>query len=102
MTAETLNNLGCLALDYPDAGDPCGYFSRALMVARDIGIAVHQADALVEQARCLRRTTNADEAIALLREAHSLYQTLGAPEATRIESMLSTLEVTGQVLGMIS
>jgi tetratricopeptide (TPR) repeat protein/DNA-binding SARP family transcriptional activator len=90
--AETLNNLGDLTLDYPDAGDPHAYFSRALMIARDIGTTVREAHALAGQARCLLRIADTNQAIALLREAHSLYQSLGVPQATQIENMLSTLE----------
>jgi tetratricopeptide (TPR) repeat protein len=90
--AETLNNIGDLALDYPEAGDPHAYFSRALTIAQDIGTALHQAHALAGQARCLLPTTNTTHAIALLRQAHSLYHTLGVPEAIEIQTVLSTLD----------
>jgi tetratricopeptide (TPR) repeat protein len=89
--AETFNNLGDLTLDYPDAGDPDAYFSQAITIARDIGTAKHEARALAGQARCLLRT-NTDQAIALFREAHALYQSLDVPEATQIQNMLSMLE----------
>jgi hypothetical protein len=36
--------------------------------------------------------TRATQATALLRQAHSLYHTLGAPEAIEIQTMLSTLD----------
>ena len=90
--AETLNNWGDLALDYPDAGDPAACFSQAITIARDIGNAKHEARALAGQARCLLRTSDTGQAIALFREAHVLYQSLGVPEATKIQNMLSTLE----------
>jgi DNA-binding SARP family transcriptional activator/tetratricopeptide (TPR) repeat protein len=90
--AETLNNLGDLALDHPEAGDPYTYFSRALTIARNIGTTKHEAHALSGQARCLLPTADRTQAVALLREAHSLYRTLGVPEATEIEAILSTLD----------
>jgi len=40
------------------------------------------------------RTVAADttQAVALLRRAHSLYHTLGVPEAIEIQNLLSTLD----------
>ena len=90
--AETLNNMGDLALDHPEAGDPHTYFSRALTIAQHIGTTLHQAHALAGQARCLLHTANTTPAITLLRQTHSLYRNLGVPEATEIQTTLSTLD----------
>ncbi|HEX4705103.1 MAG TPA: tetratricopeptide repeat protein [Pseudonocardiaceae bacterium] len=90
--AETLNNLGDLALDHPEAGDPSTYFGRALTIARNIGATKHEAHAMAGQARCLLPTADPTQAIELLRKAHSLYLTLGVPEAIEVETMLSTLD----------
>jgi uncharacterized protein HemY len=90
--AETLNDLGDLALDHPESGDASTYFSRALTIAKDIGTTKHEAHALAGQARCLLPTANRTQAIALFHQAHSLYRTLGVPEAIEIEVTLSTLD----------
>jgi len=90
--AETLNNLGDLALDHPETGDPYGYFSDALTIARKIGTTNHEAHALAGQARCLLPTADRTQAIALLRQAHALYRTLGVPEADEVGTMLSTID----------
>jgi tetratricopeptide (TPR) repeat protein len=49
----TLIELGTLAFDYPDAGDPQDYFRQALAIARDIGLEVPAAEALAGLDRCL-------------------------------------------------
>jgi DNA-binding SARP family transcriptional activator/tetratricopeptide (TPR) repeat protein len=43
---DTLIELGALAFDYPEAGDPQDYYRQALDIARDIGLAVGEARAL--------------------------------------------------------
>jgi DNA-binding SARP family transcriptional activator len=93
--AETLNNLGDLALVHPAAGDPHAYFGRALTIARNLGIARHEAHALAGQARCLLPTADPARACALLRLAYARYRALGVPEAVEVERMLSTLEHNG-------
>ncbi|HEY3606391.1 MAG TPA: tetratricopeptide repeat protein [Pseudonocardiaceae bacterium] len=90
--AETLNNLGELALDHPDAGDPQDYFGRARMIAREIGAVMHDARALAGQAQCQLRNGNTDEAVMLLREAQSRYESLGVPQAIQVAHTLAVVQ----------
>jgi hypothetical protein len=91
--AETLNNLGDLALDHAETGDPYTYFGRTDDRAAD---RQHQTRGTHPgRAGPMPAAHRSDQAIALLRQAHELYHTLGAPEAAEIEAMLSTLDPPG-------
>jgi tetratricopeptide (TPR) repeat protein len=85
---DALNDLGDLALDYPPAGDPRDYFGRALELAREHGLQLHEARALTGQARSLIATDPA-AAVPLLREAHAIYRSYEAPQA---DSLAATLD----------
>ena len=74
--AEVLNYLGDLALEHPVVGDPLEFFGQALTIARDIGTAAHEAHALTGQAQCLIRAGKDAEAVALLRQAQDIKETL--------------------------
>lgn len=95
--AENLNNLGELALDHPAAGDPYTYFDRALTIAREIGTAPREADALHGMARCLlhgnRGANGADTIRArdLLTQARATYDRIGSPQVNRIDTLLAEL-----------
>ena len=90
--AEVLNYLGDLALEHPAAGDPFEIFSRALTISRDIGTAAHEAHALSGQAQCLIRAGKNAEAIALLQQAHDIYDALGSLKAHNVKETLITAE----------
>lgn len=90
--AEVLNYLGDLALEHPAAGDPLERFGQALTISRDLGAAGHEAHALTGQAQCLIRADKNAEAVALLQQAHNLYDTLGSLEAHEVKETLVTAE----------
>jgi DNA-binding SARP family transcriptional activator/tetratricopeptide (TPR) repeat protein len=93
--AEVLNYLGDLALEYPAAGDPFEIFGRALGIARDIGAAAHEAHALAGQAQCLIRAGENADAVALLQQAHDIYDALGSLKAHNVKETLMTAEEAG-------
>jgi len=89
--AETLNNLGTLAWDWPEAGDAFSHHQQALEVARDIGAQLEQARALEGMGRCLVRDCHVGNGHAHLREALTLYQRLSVPQAKDVRALLAAL-----------
>ncbi|MFE3170067.1 ATP-binding protein [Amycolatopsis sp. NPDC059090] len=94
--AETHNALGDLTLDHPDTGDPHTHFTTALALALDCGTTLHEANALVGQARCLQRTGDTGRAVILLRQALAMHREIHAPEAARTADLLRALDPDNQ------
>ena len=84
---DTLIELGTLALDYPDAGDPQCYFRHALDIARRLGLVMQEARALAGLGRFLFRAGD-PEAMIFLQQALDIYDPLGLPEADPITELL--------------
>ncbi|WP_188316584.1 AfsR/SARP family transcriptional regulator [Solihabitans fulvus] len=89
--AETYNALGDLALAHSGAGDPRTYFDLALTRAHSSGWALHEANALAGQARCLL-AADPSGATTLLRQALAIHQRLGVPEAARTAALLASID----------
>jgi tetratricopeptide (TPR) repeat protein/DNA-binding SARP family transcriptional activator len=88
---ETLIELGALAGDYADAGDPQRYYRQALDIARQLGTVVHEARALAGLGQCLHRSGDPD-ARTLLRQALDIYNPLGLPEADPVAKLVNETE----------
>jgi tetratricopeptide (TPR) repeat protein len=89
--AETLNNLGALAWDWPEAGDAYSHHEQALALAREIGAQFEEARALEGMGNCLVRDCHAGNGHAYLREALTRYQRLGVPRARVVRARLAAL-----------
>ena len=90
--AENLNNLGALALDWPEAGNPRDYFRQALHQARAIGAQYHEARALEGLGQTRVAQADFSSGIAYLRQALTLYKRLGVPESTAVAGALAELD----------
>lgn len=88
---DTLNSLGDLALEYPPAGDPHALFSQAHTLARAIGTALYEAQALAGLGRCAHRAHDIPTATTTFAQALTIYQRLGSPEAATITDYLADL-----------
>jgi Tfp pilus assembly protein PilF len=62
------------------------YFTKALVIARDIDTPVEEARALEGIGRCHVREGNPGQGAADLRQALDIYRRSGAPEAQRVET----------------
>nr|WP_169735071.1 tetratricopeptide repeat protein [Amycolatopsis lexingtonensis] len=89
--AENLNNLGGLALAWPEAGDPGEFFRQALDQSRAIGIRLQEGRALEGLGRCSLRTADVADGAARLREALAVFDELKAPEAKVVRTALAKL-----------
>lgn len=66
---------------------------QALELARIIASAWDEASALAGLARCAIAAGQAPQAAALLRQAHEIFQRIGAAEALSVLADLSTLTI---------
>ncbi|MBN6034214.1 tetratricopeptide repeat protein [Amycolatopsis sp. 195334CR] len=92
--AETHNALGDLTLDHPNAGDPHTHFTTAHTLALQCETKLHEANALVGQAKYLHRTGDTPQAVTLLRQALTIHRAIHAPEATHTADLLRALDPT--------
>jgi len=90
--AENLNNLGALALDWPEAGNPRDYFRQALHQARAIGAQLHEARALEGLGQTRVAGADFSGGMAYLRQALTLYERLGVPESAAVAGALTELD----------
>jgi tetratricopeptide (TPR) repeat protein len=88
---ETLIELGTLAVDYADAGDPQLYFRQALDIARQLGLVVHEARALAGLGQVLFHMGD-PEAMTCLQQALDIYDPLGLPEVGPVAKLLREAE----------
>jgi tetratricopeptide (TPR) repeat protein len=90
--AEVLNDLAELLYD---DGDPQALdrFQAALGLARDVGDPMHEGRALWGIGRCHLRQDDTQQAIPPLRAALEIYERIGAPDATQVRAMLTSLNV---------
>ncbi|MFK0244604.1 tetratricopeptide repeat protein, partial [Amycolatopsis azurea] len=95
--AETHNAIGDLALDHPDAGDPHTHFTTALALARDCGTKLHEANAMVGQAKCRDRVGDTSQAVVLLRRALAIHLEIHAPEAADTAALLRVLDPNNEL-----
>ncbi|MGW4115837.1 ATP-binding protein [Actinosynnema sp. NPDC004786] len=91
--AETHNALGDLALDHPKSGGPAhNHYTTALGLARACGTKLHEANALIGEAHCLRRTGDVVQAISRLHEALTIQCAMNAPQAARTTRLFATFD----------
>ncbi|PRY36681.1 tetratricopeptide repeat protein [Umezawaea tangerina] len=90
--AETHNALGDLALDHPESGSARGHYSTALGLARTCGTRLHEANALVGEARCLHRAGDIPQAMSHLRDALTIQRAMNAPQTPRTTRLLAAVE----------
>ncbi|WP_033263256.1 ATP-binding protein [Amycolatopsis vancoresmycina] len=89
--AENLNNLGGLALAWPEAGDAVEFYRQALDQSRAIGIRLQEGRALEGLGRCSVRAAHVADGVARLREALAVFEELKAPEAKAVRAALADL-----------
>jgi tetratricopeptide (TPR) repeat protein len=87
--AENLNNLGGLALAWPEAGDPGEFYRQALGQSRAIGLRLQEGRALEGLGRCSLRAVDVADGVARLREALVVFDELKAPEAKAVRAALA-------------
>jgi tetratricopeptide (TPR) repeat protein len=89
--AEVLNHIGALLLDNgsPHALDR---FQDALQLARQVHNPLEEARGLEGIARYALRQSDTSQAIRQLHAALEIYQRIGAPEATQVETTLVSLQ----------
>ncbi|MEV6448196.1 tetratricopeptide repeat protein [Amycolatopsis sp. NPDC051716] len=87
--AENLNNLGGLALAWPEAGDPGEFYRQALGRSRAIGLRLQEGRALEGLGRCSLRAVDVADGVARLREALVVFDELKAPEAKAVRAALA-------------
>ncbi|MGM1065058.1 ATP-binding protein [Saccharothrix sp. Mg75] len=90
--AETHNALGDLALDHPESGAARTHYTTALDLARTCGTKLHEANALVGEARCLHRAGDSRHAITRLHEALVVQRAVNSPHAARTTRLLAALD----------
>ncbi len=78
---------------YRDLGDRDG--ERALELARVIASAWHEAQALACMGRCAIARGRIAQAKALLRQAHEIFQQIGAADAPAVLAELNALPIRG-------
>ncbi|AEK39792.1 ATP-binding protein [Amycolatopsis mediterranei] len=89
--SENLNNLGSLALEWPDAGDPAELHGRALDLARAVGVRLQVGRALEGLGRSALKAADGARGIEYLRQALALYRELAVPEAAAVRATLDEL-----------
>jgi len=87
--AENLNNLGGLAMAWPEAGDAGEFYRQALDRSRAIGIRLQEGRALEGLGRCSLRAADVADSVARLREALAVFDELKAPEAKAVRTALA-------------
>lgn len=90
--AETHNALGDLALDHPESGSARNHYTTALGLARACGTKLHEANAIVGEARCLQHDGDILQAISRLHEALTIQRAMNTPQAVRTTRLLAALD----------
>ena len=90
-TAETLNERGTLHRDSGELARAEGCHQEALELARAITSSWNEACALAGLGRCARAIGHTAQAEALLRQAHQMFQQIGAAEARDVLAELNAL-----------
>ncbi|GAA1258002.1 hypothetical protein GCM10009677_05750 [Sphaerisporangium rubeum] len=88
--AETLNNTGSLSLTCGDPAQARLHHGAALRLARAIPNRLEEARALEGDGRAAEALGERDTAARLLRQALTVYERIGAPEAGRLAPELDT------------
>jgi tetratricopeptide (TPR) repeat protein len=89
--AEVLNEIGTLHRDRGDVARAKGCHQHALDLARAVASSWDEAHALAGLGRCAAAVGHAAEAQALLRQAHQVFQRIGAAEAPAVLAELTAL-----------
>jgi tetratricopeptide (TPR) repeat protein len=89
--AEPLNEAGTLYRIRGDLGQATLYHQRALVLAREIGIAWDEAHALAGLGRCALPAGRRPEAVGQLRQALEIFRRIGAAEAAEVAAELEDL-----------
>jgi tetratricopeptide (TPR) repeat protein/transcriptional regulator with XRE-family HTH domain len=86
--AETLNRLGELSSRTSETRQARDQHAQALAIARDLGTAPDEARALEGIGRSHLQDGHASEGTACLRQALTIYQRIGSPDARRVQRTL--------------
>lgn len=86
--AENLNNLGNLALEWPEAGDPAEFHGRALDLAQAVGVRLQVGRALEGLGRSALKAADEARGAEYLRRALALFEELAVPEVTAVRATL--------------
>lgn len=86
--AQVLNSLGEMALAAANPVEARHYHEEALAIASDIGSPFEEARAREGTGRCDFRDGHLDQGRAALRQAMTIYQRIGSPNAQRVETAL--------------
>jgi tetratricopeptide (TPR) repeat protein len=84
-TSINLGELRFLCSAYREARS---HYDQALSIAREISAPVEQARALEGIGRCHSQEADPGQGSAHLRQALEIYRRIGAPEASRVETIL--------------
>ena len=90
--AETHNALGDLALDHPESGSAYHHYSTALGLARTCGTRLHEANALVGEARCLHHAGDVPQAVSRLHDALAIQRAMKSPQSAQTTRLLAALD----------
>ncbi|QQQ73463.1 tetratricopeptide repeat protein [Saccharothrix sp. 6-C] len=92
--AETHNALGDLALDQHDGQTAHAHYTTALGLARACGTRLHEANALIGEARCLHGDGDLVQAASRLREALTIQRAMNShsPQAASTARLLAALD----------
>jgi len=85
LPAEALNNLGQLASRTSAAQQAREHHSQAMAIARDLGVPLEEARALEGLAQSHLQDGHTAEGAPYLRQALTIYQRIGTPDARRIQ-----------------
>ncbi len=88
--AEVLNNIGDL-MNLSTNAAACDQYEQALALAREVGLQLEQARALAGMGRCLISRGRDQDGVEYLRDALTLYQSLGLPESEFLNSTLRNI-----------
>lgn len=87
--AEVLNDLGEVLIRSGEKHQARDHHTEASAIAREISTPLEEARALEGIGHCLLRDGNSDEATAHWNQALTIYQQIGAPQAQRVQELLT-------------
>ena len=89
---EALIHLGDIAAGSANSAHARDCYEHARVVAADIAAPSLEAHALEGISQCHRRDGQTGQATAALQAALEIYQRIGSPDATRVESAIRALD----------
>jgi tetratricopeptide (TPR) repeat protein len=89
--SENFNNLGGLALEWPDAGDAGDFYRCAHHLASAVGVRLQVGRALEGLGRWAMKGGDTAGGVSYLRQALTLFEEMGVPEATPVKATLAAV-----------